>query len=104
MSADSSSGSPPELKLEPTVYRVLGIEGRIAGHLPITIEERGQRDGSVRWVVNDAGFVLNARREWEYEPLPSSRGDDFIARTRFFSPGAALFILKKHIHESEAVR
>lgn len=44
-----------------------------------TIESRG--DG--RWAIKDAGCVLNADGVWEYEPNPSNRTDDFIARTRF---------------------
>lgn len=39
--------------------------------------------GPSSWVVCDRfGSVLNTVGEWELEPLPSSRSDDFIARTR----------------------
>ncbi|WP_217925125.1 hypothetical protein [Miltoncostaea oceani] len=37
-----------------------------------------------RWaIVRSGGFCMNRSGQWEYEPLPSSRSDDFIARTRF---------------------
>lgn len=40
--------------------------------------------GNNLWcVVDRSGLVLNADGEWEYEPNPSSRTDDFKARTRF---------------------
>lgn len=49
----------------------------------LRIVERPQRDGSIRYAVTWLGRVANKGREWEWEPLPSSRDDDFIARTRF---------------------
>lgn len=45
-----------------------------------TIEKRSEG----KWAVVDNG-VLNKSLEWEYEPMPSSRDDEFIARTRFDS-------------------
>jgi hypothetical protein len=46
-----------------------------------------QRDGSRLWAVRDAsGSVLNKLGEWEYEPLPSSRDDEFLARCRYATP------------------
>lgn len=39
--------------------------------------------GSDNWVVIQFGEVLNRDEQWEYEPLPSNRTDEFIARTRF---------------------
>jgi len=49
----------------------------------IAIMRRKQRDGAVKWSVNDGGSVLNADGEWEHEPSPSNRSDEFIAATRF---------------------
>lgn len=34
------------------------------------------------WVVTNGSSVLNNLGEWEYEPRPSSRTDEFIDRTR----------------------
>lgn len=39
--------------------------------------------GDGKWSVFNGCSVFNREGEWEYEPLPSSRDDDFIARTRF---------------------
>lgn len=37
----------------------------------------------VMWKVERRGFVLAKDGEWEYEPNPSSRDDEFYARCRF---------------------
>lgn len=37
----------------------------------------------VMWKVLSGGWVLNSSGEWEYEPMPSSRDDEFLTRTRF---------------------
>ena len=44
-----------------------------------TVESRG--DGA--WAVKNGGSVLNVDGVWEWEPSPSNRTDEFIARTRF---------------------
>ncbi len=49
----------------------------------IYVEERLQRDGTQWWAVVRRGFVLTKDGEWEHEPQPSSRDDEFIARTRW---------------------
>lgn len=43
---------------------------------------------AVKWRLGAAdalGWVLARDGEWEWEPQPSSRDDDFMARTRFAS-------------------
>ena len=35
------------------------------------------------WVIKNNNFILNKDMEWEYEPLPSSRTQKQIKRTRF---------------------
>lgn len=49
----------------------------------IVVQARTQRDNSVLWSVSDGFNVLNKDGEWEYESMPSSRDDEFIARTRW---------------------
>jgi hypothetical protein len=40
--------------------------------------------GHGKWAISDRfQNVMTVDGEWEYEPMPSSRTDDFIARTRF---------------------
>jgi hypothetical protein len=35
------------------------------------------------WAIRRDGDVLNRDGKWEWEPTPSERDDDFLARTRF---------------------
>jgi hypothetical protein len=47
------------------------------------LEARGQRDGSTLWgIFEDSNTCLTAPGVWEYEPMPSSRDDDYLARSR----------------------
>lgn len=50
-----------------------------AGRNAIFIEDRGNG----KWAVSNGCSVLATDGEWEYEPRPSNRDDDFLARTRF---------------------
>lgn len=53
----------------------------------VSIERRGEN----AWAVVDAfGDSLNRKGEWEYEPRPSNRSDEYIARTRYSTPQKAL--------------
>lgn len=36
-----------------------------------------------KFAVKHGGMVLTKEGEWEYEPMPSSRTDEFKERTRF---------------------
>lgn len=56
--------------------------GEHEGH-PIYVEECQQRDNSVLYAIRQRGFCLNKQGDWEYEPIPSSRDDAFIARCRW---------------------
>jgi hypothetical protein len=49
----------------------------------IVIKRRIQRDGSVKWAVYRRGYALDKKGEWQLEPIPSSRTDEFLADTRF---------------------
>lgn len=48
----------------------------------LTVEERGEPEDD-SWAVKKMGSVLNREGEWEYEPSPSNRDDEFFARCRF---------------------
>lgn len=55
-------------------------------HTKITVEQVRQRGDYVKWAVrNGLGLCLSRDGIWEIEPRPSSRDDDFIARTRYDS-------------------
>lgn len=56
----------------------------------ITVQRMRQIDGTPLWSVKLGGNCLNKSGEWEWEPMPSSRDDEFLARCRFESPEAAI--------------
>lgn len=56
----------------------------------IKIQRTRQLDGSVLWKVVRAGECLNKAGDWEWEPMPSSRDDDFLTRCRFRSAQEAI--------------
>lgn len=46
-------------------------------------ELRVERRGPEAWAVREGASVINRDGECEHEPMPSSRDEAFIARTRF---------------------
>jgi hypothetical protein len=48
------------------------------------------------WAIVKQSFCLNKDLVFEYEPLPSSRDDDFLSRTRF-SLEDALNLVEKYL-------
>jgi len=56
----------------------------------IKIQRMRQIEGPALWKVARNGDCLNKSGEWEYEPMPSSRDDEFLARCRFDSPEEAI--------------
>lgn len=61
-----------------TTYRIIDSGGEYT-----TIERRSAMDKPEKWAVCNLGDVLNKNGQWEYEPQPSSRSDEFIECTRF---------------------
>ena len=53
---------------------------------PVVIERRLQIDGTEKWVLKMHEWVLGKDGDFHYEPMPSSRSDEFIENTRFDSP------------------
>jgi hypothetical protein len=49
-----------------------------------------------RWAVRHGSMCLTLAAKWVYEPLPSSRDDDFYAKCRFDSLDAALAAYDKN--------
>lgn len=56
----------------------------------IMVECAQQMSGPDRWAVRRHGNVLSKQGEWEYEPMPSSRDDEFLERCRFASAAEAM--------------
>lgn len=56
----------------------------------IRIERVQQISGPDMWAARRHGDVLNRSGVWEWEPMPSSRDDEFLARCRFGSHAEAI--------------
>lgn len=65
-----------------------------AGPASITVERMGQIKGPDLWAVRQFGNVLNKQGEWEFEPMPSNRDDEFMTRCRFVGHIAAIAAAK----------
>lgn len=76
-----------KLELIPTKYEVR------YGSYSYYIEQRGP----YAWAICDFGNVLGHDLEWEMEMQPSSRSSEFIARTRYPTPHAALTVLERYL-------
>lgn len=61
----------------------------------ITIVKRKQMEGTPKWAIMRHASVLNRELEWEYEPSPSHRDDDFLVRCRYESVEEALEYINK---------
>ncbi len=58
--------------------------GRRAG--PVTLRRMKQMDGSIRWGIYGGGDLALAKDgTWDYEPMPSSRTDEYLAAHRWAS-------------------
>lgn len=60
------------------------------GQEPLRIERVSRRGGDSQWAVRWMGNVLAKDGSLEFEPSPSSRDADFLARCRFESAELAL--------------
>lgn len=67
---------------------------KYGGSKTADIERRDQRDATQLWAVKDGSCCLAKDGEWEYEPLPSSRDEEFIARCRYATKEEALAALE----------
>jgi hypothetical protein len=64
----------------------------------VQIQAAKQIDGSTLWAVRRNGTVLAKDSSWEFEPMPSSRDDEFLARCRYATPREALDALNATWH------
>jgi hypothetical protein len=89
----------PESRAVISRYTIDG-NPRSSGSDAIHIERAKQIEGPAKWAVRRHGDCLNKQGEWEYEPMPSSRDDEFLARCRFDSPAEALAVICKATPDS----
>jgi hypothetical protein len=95
LSASSQLGSTSTEKLASFAAVLASVpgNGRVAveayaipaqrGRSPIRIERARRATGGDLWKVMRDGDCLTRMGEWEWEPMPSSRDDEFISRCRF---------------------
>lgn len=62
-------------------YR-LALSGARAGRRHVLLARRGGDGTGREWAIVEGGCCLADDFEWEFEGLPSSRTDEFLARTR----------------------
>jgi hypothetical protein len=56
----------------------------------VTLDRVRQSDGTDKWAIRTSSSCLNKSGEFVYEPMPSSRSDEFIKDTRFDSEQEAI--------------
>lgn len=64
----------------------------------VWVEDTCNKNG-LTWAIKRAGFCLNHEGMWEFEPIPSSRDEDFYKRCRWFSANAAIEFANKWLKE-----
>ena len=91
----------------PRVLRELAVQSYLLvpttqdAPFAVTIDRCGQRSGPDLWAVRFKGMTMNHEGEWEWEPLPSSRDDEYLARCRFRAPNLALSVYDKSTGQVE---
>lgn len=76
--------------LIPIEYEIRGYEDA-NGLAPRIVMRRG-REGT-KWAVVWKYYAIAKDGSWEWEPIPSSRTEEFLKRCRFASPEEALAVL-----------
>lgn len=99
------------MKLTPMMYRtglVLSTDGTLTVRLrifdsedEIVIAAREGRGRVIRWAIYETSShgaaCLSREGDWEFEPTPSSRDEEFFARCRYASLEEAVAELQKHL-------
>ena len=71
------------------------VGGDFRSGTDVVIHKVPQREGPDLYAVRAEGSCLNKEGHWEWEPQPSSRDDEFIARCRFATYDEALEVYKQ---------
>ena len=61
----------------------------------VTIDAMPQRGGKTLWAVRQLSNVMSADGEWEWEPSPSNRDDEWLARYRYATAADALAAVER---------
>lgn len=65
------------------------------GFEPVRIDLVRNRNGLV-YAVRQSGSCMSTDGEWDYEPMPSSRTDEWLARFRFQTWEDAAKAIERH--------
>jgi hypothetical protein len=74
------------------IWRADEVPGDVT---PITIDRVCGFHG-VKYAIRQAGACMDANGEWEFEPMPSSRSDEWLKRFRFKEWKAAADAITRH--------
>lgn len=85
------------IDLEPIAYQLDHDE---FCHIDVQLVLKRGRYGVKRWAIVEMGACLNKSGEWEEEPLPSHRSDEFYARCRWATAEEALAFWRSGRYES----
>jgi hypothetical protein len=107
--AHLSSPAPPAERVQPLDTQRAGVvvsqylipvgDPRDGSDISICLAR--QRDGRALWAVRQRGDCLSKSGEWEYEPSPSGRDDEFLSRCRFDSLDSAIAAAQAHVPPPE---
>jgi hypothetical protein len=63
---------------------------------PVRIDRVKGFDGT-RYAIRQGGACMNAQGDWEWEPIPSSRTDEWLAEFRFTTWLDAANAVERHV-------
>jgi len=86
---DAKDREPQGVASKGAIVDCYTIQAELLGG-EIKIQRAGQINGPDLWKVAYFGDVLNKKGQWEWEPMPSGRDDEFLARCRFASAQEAI--------------
>lgn len=67
----------------------------------VTLERRGQMEGTDKWALYKAGSVVyKSTKEFDYENMPSSRTSEILSDTRFETAQEALNFWETEMKEN----
>lgn len=89
--------SDEELLKKATAFEAGEVNGKSRVIDRVTIEHRG----GGTWAICNGGSCLTKKKEWVYEPMPSSRNAAFIKKTRFSSVHKAFAFFEDYKREQE---
>ncbi len=69
------------MKLEPTQWTLCPVP--VGEHQPVHIDRVRKRDGTDWYAIRQGGVCMDTVGDWEFEPLPSNRTEEWLQRFRF---------------------